>query len=166
MGASRFAAALALSLCALPALAQDDPSNSHWHMVQINRFSLMAADTHGAQDLGNGIKRVSASMYFATPNAQETETPIDFILMEEEFDCSSPGRYRMLKADGYQANVREPVSSSYPKAPEWETVGRETDGFGVWKAVCNQPAPDTSLARFTTHEGVLAHYREFLKRYN
>lgn len=161
----RLMAALALSLCSLPALAQSEHAQPHWHMIQVRHVSMMAADTHGVTDLGNGIRRVNAGIYLNVTQQKPNLPPVDFILMEEEIDCSTPGRYRVLKADGYQAHVREPSSSVRQENPNWSIVSSDADGFLLWKAVCDQPEPQTALTRFQTHEELLAHYRDFVLKH-
>lgn len=149
---------LSLALCSFSVMAQEE-SSQHWHMVQVSPKNMMAADVHGSVDGGAGVRRTMVALYFSAPQRSDDNQPIDFIVFQEEFDCTTPGRYRMIEGDGYIANLTKPVDSARPKNPQWQTVSQKADGFLVWKAVCLEPMEGTALHGFSVHEDVLAHYR-------
>ena len=154
----RALAVLVLSLCSVSVAAQEDTA-PHWHVAQISPQHMMAVDVHGAVDRGEGVRSTMVALYFSTPKASEDGQPIDFIVFQEDFDCITPGRYRMVGGDGYIANLTKPVDTGWPENPEWKTLGPAADGTLVWNAVCVGPANGTALMGFSVHEDVLAHYR-------
>lgn len=151
--------ALALFVCSFSAMAQEEDATPHWHIAQANPNNMMAVDVHGAVEQGEGVRRTVVALYFSTPKRADDSQPIDFIVFQKDFDCTTPGRYLMLGGDGYIANLTKPVDSARPENPQWQTVAQEADGFLVWKAVCLAPEKGTALMGFSVHEDVLAHYR-------
>lgn len=155
----RLLVAAALAACSFTAVAQEESEDRHWHMAQINPNNMMAVDVHGSVDRGKGVRRTMVALYFSTPKRSDDNQPIDFIVFQEDFDCTTPGRYRMIGGDGYIANLTNPVDSARPENPEWKTLAQQADGFAVWKAVCLEPVKGSALVGFSVHEDVLARYR-------
>ncbi len=155
----RLLVAAALAACSFTSAAQEESEDRHWHVAQISPKNMMAVDVHGAVEQGQGVRRTMVAIYFSAPKPSEEGQPIDFIVFQEDFDCTTPGRYRMVGGDGYIANLTKPVDSAWPENPQWKTLAQQADGFAVWKAVCLEPVKGSALVGFSVHEDVLAHYR-------
>ena len=153
----RTAALLALTLTAPVAMAQEDQS-PHWHVATANPDLLLAVDVHGAVEKGDQIRRTQAAIYF--PKTDSTaEGPMDFSVMVNDFDCGSPGRYRIVSAESYTANVKDAIAT-VDQPREWKTSQPNSSVYDAWQAVCVGPEPKSALLGFSTHEAILTKYRQ------
>lgn len=177
----KYALAAALLTCAYSASA-DVPMGGlkPWYLVNGNINGADAMDLDGVQDVA-GKKRVMAVHYFADtvqfdvpdpdkPNGPKQPKVVDYLLTVSEFNCASPGVYRLRSEIYYRLGNNEPVYQLNPmsQAPWTSEQDINSLAFRQWNVVCKnlRDAQITPVSLVTgkkvniMHEDVIAPVRQ------
>lgn len=157
-------AALTLLLASPAAFAQEASNQAApWYVSSVTPRSLGAMNVHGASKDG-AVVTVTSALYLTQADTSGV-APVDFIVTEDQYDCDTQGRNRVLRGAGYQANIKAAVFV-YEKGEqaEWKSAIANSAAMTAWETACLGPAPDSSIEGVQTHEDVLERYRRQLQR--
>ena len=130
----------------------------HWHRVAVADGQLHAVDVHGIRDRSAENNRLMTSASFHPAGGDA-----DFIVRDQEYDCTRPRRQRPLESTTYRVSDETATAIAHETAPgAWLTADAGSLDAVRWHWACYGDEEIDALPAGASFVQLLARHRDAL----